>query len=162
MNQAPKDVDIHMDYMDQTKATRDYEVTLGGIVIGGGELALTKEASKVEISYLTINDKDMRGKGYGKAARAKLMQCILEDYQWAETVFSSIDNVAALKAAIATPVPEGWSRLFKLSSLNGEETEVVARFSTKNQDEALNWVEQNGPVGVYYVKSASAKLFSRL
>ncbi len=127
----------------------EYEVVIDGRAVGEVILGARREDREVSIDWLSINS-DERGKGYSKLALANAMAHILKTYRWANTITSSTDSVAAMRATIATPVPEGWRRTFSLHARKEDlshDDEIFVPFGqTDDPDEALSCVEMGGSV----------------
>ena len=144
-------ITVHPVDLEEKGTIHSYKINLGSLVIGGAHIALDKNEQRIAIDDLWLDDKDMRGKGYGRRARVMLLGSIIDNYEWAHTISSTISLASGLRTALAAPAPPGWQREFTLCSV-GNESEVTPQFVTKNPLDALDWIESKGPVSVTYRK----------
>jgi GNAT superfamily N-acetyltransferase len=132
----------------------EYDVVSGGQDIGNAELGLAPEKNEISIDWFTIHN-DLQGKGYGKRLWQDLIQNILTEYPWAETIVSPIDAEAALGSAIAMPFPKGWHRTFFLKEhQSGDSGELyIPAGQTEDPESAVDFLKSRGVVTLVLKKA---------
>lgn len=138
----------------------EVDIYLDGQQVGIIELGVNIENGSVAVWDFRLHE-DKRGSGYGKASRALLIPYIIETYPWVKSIYSSISSTPAIRSAISTPIPDGWTRQFRIFGPDSQNDDFKLLGFTTNPDEALGWIEghlqeiadeQYYAVGVEYIK----------